>query len=736
MCWSSSTDFLGNFILKRFKRKFFTTHFDWAILLLILSFISLNIFHSGFCSGEPPIGTEIGLHYINVLNLKKEFLTSFNFQTWNPAYSAGSPSIQFYPPLTYIVSILLSFAISLPLAFKLVAYLACLTLPIAIFTNLKLLKFSPLIVSTGLILSIFTLYHNDSFMFGGNIHSILIGEFSFAWANAFFIVFLATLYLGITSNKYKVTNIILLSCICLLHPVTLIIACLTGSFFLITNNQKSNLKYLFCVYLGAFLLTAWWTVPFAWNQLFTGDLMGKGLSWRNSLSLFDVFPKAAVILLAYLFYTLSRYFKSNSAIRTELVYFIYSACTCFIICTHPIFGWAFRFSAVGNIIITCSVAILIGSSLQHKPKIVLTYYLSLFALLITLAMLPVYSQISTRSESIPSHFSHHYEMSVLKRLVDHFEKEKSGRLIYADNRMLSEIAPLEFSYLTSFTNLTALNAFQEESDLNDGFTKIIKNSLISNGLSSVRLNEQLKKYNINWIISSSNPNIDNLINSKDFFRQVKIVDREIISPKVKSNSLIEVLDLPIYWLKQPLGEWKKSALKWFSELSPTSPTFVFSKNTVNEKFIAIKDISELPVNQTSTEKSQTDCITNEKINDQELEFQTNCIGKPHLIKVSYYPNWKVTGADEIFLASPGLMLIIPKQENIRLYYGTSSIELFAQILSYLGLGFLVYCIVKGNSAKLFNLEVTPLKTKAIVYILYGYVGIFIIIKFLYFNLFR
>jgi hypothetical protein len=54
-----------------------------------------------------------------------------------------------------------------------------------------------------------------------------------------------------------------------------------------------------------------------------------------------------------------------------------------------------------------------------------------------------------------------------------------------------------------------------------------------------------------------------------------------------------------------------------------------------------------------------------------IRFTTNTVGVPHLIKVSYFPNWKVTGAEGVYPVSPHLMLVIPREKEVVLTYGRS-----------------------------------------------------------------
>jgi TolA-binding protein len=81
----------------------------------------------------------------------------------------------------------------------------------------------------------------------------------------------------------------------------------------------------------------------------------------------------------------------------------------------------------------------------------------------------------------------------------------------------------------------------------------------------------------------------------------------------------------------------------------------------------------------------SDCLVQEEIKNDEILLETNCIGRPHLIKVSYHPDWHVEGAEKIYLASPSFMLIYPQKNNVRLYYGPGPWDRLGQLMTLFGL---------------------------------------------------
>ena len=59
-----------------------------------------------------------------------------------------------------------------------------------------------------------------------------------------------------------------------------------------------------------------------------------------------------------------------------------------------------------------------------------------------------------------------------------------------------------------------------------------------------------------------------------------------------------------------------------------------------------------------------------------IQFTTEHIGSPHLIAVSYFPNWRVErGANGIALAAPGLMVVTPTEREVELRFAPTRADL-------------------------------------------------------------
>jgi hypothetical protein len=70
----------------------------------------------------------------------------------------------------------------------------------------------------------------------------------------------------------------------------------------------------------------------------------------------------------------------------------------------------------------------------------------------------------------------------------------------------------------------------------------------------------------------------------------------------------------------------------------------------------------------------------ETLEAESIRITTSRPGHPLLVKVSYHPRWRAEGADGPYLASPGFMLIVPRQRDVRLVYAARTAS------DWLGLG--------------------------------------------------
>ena len=79
-------------------------------------------------------------------------------------------------------------------------------------------------------------------------------------------------------------------------------------------------------------------------------------------------------------------------------------------------------------------------------------------------------------------------------------------------------------------------------------------------------------------------------------------------------------------------------------------------------------------------------VTNTVVDDHSISFDTTAVGVPHLVRVSYFPNWVAEGADGPYHSTPSLMVVVPTQEHVVLEFRRMSAE-------WIGIGLTVVALI-------------------------------------------
>ena len=86
-----------------------------------------------------------------------------------------------------------------------------------------------------------------------------------------------------------------------------------------------------------------------------------------------------------------------------------------------------------------------------------------------------------------------------------------------------------------------------------------------------------------------------------------------------------------------------------------------------------------------SDKNTTLLISDLNIQNELITFKTNKPNQLHLIKVSYFPNWKIKNGYGPFRISPSFMAVIPKDEFVEIKFESSNVEKALNLLSILTL---------------------------------------------------
>ena len=68
-----------------------------------------------------------------------------------------------------------------------------------------------------------------------------------------------------------------------------------------------------------------------------------------------------------------------------------------------------------------------------------------------------------------------------------------------------------------------------------------------------------------------------------------------------------------------------------------------------------------------------------------------------LVKVSYFPNWQVDGAEGPYRVAPNLMVVVPTENEVRLHFDRSTSDLVFYLLTLVGIGMCSSCAATATS---------------------------------------
>ncbi len=82
-------------------------------------------------------------------------------------------------------------------------------------------------------------------------------------------------------------------------------------------------------------------------------------------------------------------------------------------------------------------------------------------------------------------------------------------------------------------------------------------------------------------------------------------------------------------------------------------------------------------------------VSDIEVGTSSISFTVDEIGKPVLVKASYFPNWEADGAEGPWRAGPNLMVVVPTAERVELSYGRSIVDYLGGLVFLVGIAGLV-----------------------------------------------
>lgn len=674
---------------------------DVAFTLVAAALVASTLGVGFLNSPNSPTGGDSASHLLYAWLYSDGLLFSGQITPWVPEVFGGLPFLSYYFPLPFVIIAALSAPLGLAAAFKWGAFLAAMLLPGAVFIGSRRgLSMTWPAALCGALGSLAFLLHEQNSIWGGNLLSTMAGEFAYSYGLLFAVLAMMAWSRALHAGRGWIWAGLLEAACGFSHGFPLLVVGFSTLFLLVDQNSlRRGLKQRFGLlargHLLAFCLLGGWLWPMLEMHHLTipNDAAFTIAGWRDLLppALWPSLGGGLVGLVALMIPAVRHSWSAGQ--RQALRYFVSAAglaAVAFIagdqlgladIRFFPLVwllgaivcGWLFgqvlsvlgaalgrsssRMTQLsqGGLVVAAWLGLLgwVGpqvlaapdwslwnhSGLEAKPQ---WHNLSrlfpamrgdLWSPRLVFEHDPANNDVgSTRTlEALPMFLNHR---PVLEGL--YMESALLGPAVY---QVQSEVSARPSSPLVRFPS----------GSLDPAFAARHMNFLHADTLllRSEKAKTAVEKSGLFERVAASEPFA--LYRLRGF-----------------DSHLAAVVTQPLRI--RPTRDWMLDAFAWFRTRS---------------RFEA-----DLPVYTDETLVTRSGPATRVRevgLDRNELVFETEAIGQPHLIKIAYHPRWHLLSAGSLSVAGPGFMLVVPQEKEIRLAYGHTRIGWLGMVATLLAM---------------------------------------------------
>jgi 6-pyruvoyl-tetrahydropterin synthase related domain len=683
-----------------------------AIYLVLVKVMHMNLIFSRTTAAGGDMGSH---HYIDTF-LRKDLLPRGQITGWAPGWFAGIPMLTFYFPLPYFAIAVLTPLLGNQIAFKAITALGPFLLPLTCWGAFRLLRLrepAPLLAACASVVFLFMGQigpaPTDQFnIWGGNIASTMAGEFPFALSFALLPLALALVYRSVEEGRgWRLAGVVTAGVV-LSHILTTISLLMASSLLLLRlplASARRALWRLARIYGLAFCLTAFWGLTFIVRQPYTAhmkwdQLTNYGYLLPNPLRPYLVLTAIGLVVAivrgerrillfawpatvaAFVYVALPRLVPGGALWNARLLPLIY-------LCELLV-------AAYGAAVIVGRVIGLLQRGLRVPAQA--GYVVVVLAL--TLAPIAAAYPSSGRANAyIPGWTDYNYsgfeakpgwsEATALFRTLDQLPR---GRVMWEFNRDYERFGTTRtLENIPAFTKQPTMEGLLIESSLNGPFHFINQAETSQTATQAVPGVQypgfdfsmglrHLRMFGVRWYVAYTDQ--AKQAAAKAGLPVVRVSGKFTIY-EVGDGHLVEVPRYRPVLFDDP--DWRGNSLTWYRNASWLDTPLAYASKSDPAARAAFADPGKLPVTSLPKQPLPRPGTIPSTMGDQTIDFTTDRIGEPHIVKVSYFPNWHAEGAKGPWLLSPGLMVVVPTQAHVRLVYRDTPVEIIGKALTAMGL---------------------------------------------------
>lgn len=667
-------------------------------------FFDLNLHWPSLLTANTPTGGDMGAQIVLPQYLRDTLLPSGRILGWSNQWYAGYPVFYFYFPLPALFTVLLDLFLPYGVAFKLTTIVGLVALPFACYYLIRRIGFArPVAAIAATIASMFVFMESFS-IFGANIKSTLAGEFAFSWSFA-----LSLIYLGIVigdtreGRGFTPKAGIVLALTALSHVVTTIVVVIVSLPLFLRRKGASTLLPSWLLGLA---LAGFWAVPVAvrtlggmstdmgWTPL--EGIRGSGISNVGTPLPGELIPFFALGVVGLIWSVLRREDVGVLATMTILPFLGY-----LLIAER---GWTILYNArllpywfIG-VYLFAGIAVGLGLTrlarwLPNRNENILVGGLLVIAIVMTGTMIGI--------RDVPGWVNWNFQgyegkaqYPELKGIMETIDRLPPGRVMWEYNKdegvYGTPMALMLFPYwsedhpsmegLFFESSLTTPFHFLNQAELSRSPSQPVR-GLRYHPFDLERGVKHMALFNVRYYVTFT----EETAREAERIGLRKLAD----SPPFEVFALPESspVDVAAFTPMVYAGDedFVDVALNWYDDVDMLRHWIVADGPPAWPRFYDATG----PFNMGAPLDTANAVVSDVKIENQRISFRTTAIGVPHLIKVSYFPNWKATGADGPYRAAPSLMIVVPTQEQVTLEFSRTWAEDLGRILTLVGIAFLV-----------------------------------------------
>ena len=687
------------------------------LLLLRIDLVFIN---------NTPTGGDMGAHVVPIKYFIDNFATNLQINGWSNDWFAGYPLYYFYFPFPAIITYFFHFLFPFGIAFKI---MVVGSIVLNIYSIEKLLrKENHLFSHVGIVCGLAFVLTESFTIYGGNLASTLAGQFSFTYSLAF--GNLAIYYLIKSNYKYRfiMSSILLAFCV-LSHLIPFMIYLPIYVFYWLVKKEKFLAK-LISIFLFSALVTRW-IIPLIYNLEFTTNMSYTPYTQLKDLIKPDVMP---IFIIFILFIALNFDYKKLIKNKVFSLFEIYLLLVSTILYFYvpegalwngrlvPFFNLgiiilAFKildliFNEIvkfqqGTLLIKLSIFVSISSCLyifyekwsQYSSYRLFTFGIILFSVIQILVLLNsifrlvnlglfvfIISSVSFLPHWVNWNFTG-YEgkdnWQEIESLYSSLKKLPTGRIMWEPNSDLNKYGtPMVLMTIPYFTQHTSMEGLYFDSSITTPFHFIAVSGLAEGpsnpvgGLSYINNEfekgvQYLNDLGIDYFITYTESITDKAHNNRDLdflFASKPFSVFKIDSDKVELvNKKIEIFERVSFMERTTSSIFRNTEYRNFFD--EAYKNFGYLNN-----YRVIEILPNIKVN-SSTESNLE--IKDLIISSDQISFTTNKPNELHVIKVSYFPNWKIKDGAGPYRISPSFMSVVPYSNNVVLSFERVNIETYS-----------------------------------------------------------